>query len=375
MTNAPRCRPPDAGVSAGEQLWIVDHAPIMGGAELFALKLARHRRAGLRVVVVCPPDGELARRCRADAIELRSAAMPHFASAEAVRIPAAVARLARVLRRAPPGTALVASSAWSQALVAAAAPLLPGRRIVHLLHEQDTAARASARFVLDRVGAPVAIGANAARTYRGALRRADVAQVNNVLSQDELTAAAAAPRRGAARGRGPAAPVVGALGRLIAEKGVVELVDELAACRDAWSRAHLAGPAQDRDYAARVARRIADHGLAERIELRGRVDSAEFLDGLDVLVVPSTGNEGQPGVVLEALARGVGVVVRAALYCEDYRGLPVQRYGGAAQLAAALAAPPSQPAPLDELARRFGVDQALDGLLAAARAPGALRRR
>ncbi|HEV7807755.1 MAG TPA: glycosyltransferase [Solirubrobacteraceae bacterium] len=360
-------------MAGDEQLWLIDHAPIMGGAELFLLKLAAHARGG--VVVVCPPESELAQRCRSDAIALHPVAMPHFASIGAVGIPAAVVRLARVLREAPPGAGLVATSAWSQALLAAAAPLLPGRRIVHLLHEQDTAKRRSARFVLERVGTPVAVGANAVRTYATALRRDDVAQVNNVLADVELAAAARAPRRSAERCPASGPPIVGALGRLISDKGILELVDELAGCRDGWREALLAGPAQDPGYAARVAQRIADHGLQQRILLRGPTDSASFLDALDVLIVPSTGTEGQPTVVLEALARGLDVVVRAAVYSDDYRGLPVAAYRSAADLGAALAAAAGEPAGLDVVARRFGAEQALQGLLAAARAPAALRRR
>jgi glycosyltransferase involved in cell wall biosynthesis len=358
----------------GEQLWVVDHAPVMGGAELFILKLARHAAAGsrARVVVVCPAASELADRCRAAGIEVRAAAMPHFTSAQAARIPAAVLRLARVLRRAPPGATVVASSAWSQALVAACVPLLSGRPVVHLLHEQDTAKRRSARIVLARTGLPVAIGANAVATYVAALGGAPVAQINNVLGDAELAAAAVAPRRApGARREAATRPVVGVLARLIPEKGIVEFVEELSACHHAWHVAHIAGGAQDASYAARVARRISALGLADRIALRGHVgDVAAFLDGLDVLIVPSIGTEGQPTVVLEALARGVDVVVRTDVFSADYSGLPVAAYRDGADLRAALGALPGTPAPLDELARRFGAGQALDGLLA-----GALARR
>src|SRR5918997_1588619 len=218
-------------MTAEAQLWLIDHAPIMGGAEAFLLKIARHagRRRDVRPVVLCPGASELAQRCRAADVEVWPLAMPHFASAQAVGIPAAIARMARLLRRAPPGTGLVGASAWSQALLAACAPWLPGRRIVHLL------------------------------------------------------------------------------------------------------------AAQDPGYAGRIERAIAGHGLGDRIRLCGRVDSVTgFLDGLDALVVPSTGTEGQPTVVLEALARGVDVIVRDAVFSDDYRGLPVTAYRDPPQLRAAL---------------------------------------
>jgi hypothetical protein len=383
-------------MTAVAPLWLIDHAPIMGGAEQLVLKLACHAalRGSPPVVVVCPPHSELARRCRAADVELRTIAMAHFASAGAVLIGPAIVRLARLLRRAPAGAGLVACSAWSQALLAACGPLLPGRPIVHLLAEQDTARRASARLALSHVGVPVAIGSNVQRVYEAALRGTVVASIGNVLSADELAAAAGAPRRegrrpeagtlaaaGAAgeEGRRPEAAgtlVVGALARQIPETGGLERGDELAACPGAWGHARLAGDAQDLDYAARVKRRIEDRGLDARIRVEGRVESvAGFLDGLDVLVVPSIGTEGQPTVALEALARGAGVVMREPIYSDDYRGLPVAVYRDASDLGTALASVPRTPAALDEVARRFGPDQALDGLLAAARTPAALRRR
>jgi len=361
------------------ELWLVDHAPIMGGAEQLVLKIAAHARArgDVRAVVVCPAHSELARRSRAAGVELRTLAMPHFAGPAAPLVPLAVARLARLLRGAGPDAVPVGASAWCQALLAACAPLLPGRPILHLLAEQLTAERASARAVLARVGLPVALGANAAATYVRALGRGDVARFNNVLSDAELAAAALAPRRrrggAAAREGGP--PAIGVLARFIADKGLVELVDELAAAPRAWSVARLAGDAQDGAYVDAVRARIAARGLEGRVELVGRVeDVGAFLDDVDAIVVPSTGSEGQPTVILEALARGCGAVVRRPIFSADYAGLPVVAYDGEQDLGAALAGLPDEPAAPAALKARFGGDQALAALLAAAEAAGALRR-
>ena len=215
------------------ELWLVDHAPIMGGAEQLVVKIARHarQRGDVRVVIVCPPGSELARVARGAGVELRTLAMAHFAARSAPLIPLTVARLARLLRGAGRSAVPVACSAWAQALVAACAPALRERPILHLLVEQETAERASARAVLARVGLPVTLGANATATYARALARPDVVAFNNVLGDDELQAAAAAPRRlrPVPLRPGSAAPVVGALGRFIPDKGVLELVDELAA--------------------------------------------------------------------------------------------------------------------------------------------------
>ena len=155
------------------------------------------------------------------------------------------------------------------------------------------------------------------------------------------------------------------LARLIADKGIAELVDELSACPRAWARARIAGPAQDAAYAAAVRERIAAAGLGDRIRLEGQLGANGFIDAIDVLVVPSTGTEGQPTVALEALARGVPVVLRAAVHSTDYEGLPVAVYRDSGDLGAALQTMAREPAPLDEIARRFGAGEALAGLLGA----------
>ena len=86
------------------------------------------------------------------------------------------------------------------------------------------------------------------------------------------------------------------------------------------------------------------------------------------LAAPSTGTEGQVLGVLEALAHGRAGVVRTPNRAPEYDGLPVADFDGAAELARAMAAVAGAPsAPADELARRFGPQQALEGILAAAR--------
>jgi glycosyltransferase involved in cell wall biosynthesis len=76
-----------------------------------------------------------------------------------------------------------------------------------------------------------------------------------------------------------------------------------------WAALRVAGARQDEHYAAEVERRIASSGLGDRVELLGhRDDVVAFLAEIDALVVPSVGNEGQPTVILEALATGVPVI-------------------------------------------------------------------
>jgi glycosyltransferase involved in cell wall biosynthesis len=342
------------------ELWFIDHAPILGGAERFALKLAAAaatRKPALRVVMVCPRESELAQRSRAAGIEIRDARFPSLTPPSVRSLTAAIA-LRRVLANAPRSAVIVANSARAQAYVAAA-DLLSARRltIVNLAHEQETAARRVARAALRRGGALVTIGANTAAAYERALPDTAVHRINNVLDDRELAAAAGARAR---------APRLAVLARMIPEKGILELLDEAAAERERWSTLAVGAPSQDRAYEARVNARIGELGLAGRVRLHGAVsDVAGFLDAADVLVVPSTGCEGQPTAIIEALARGLPVLVREPILSPDFGGLPVRAYRDAKDFGAALVKLRPAPAPVKDMRRRFGVDQAIDGLLSA----------
>jgi glycosyltransferase involved in cell wall biosynthesis len=148
------------------------------------------------------------------------------------------------------------------------------------------------------------------------------------------------------------------------------MVDELARLPDAWSQLRVGALPQDPGYAAAVERSVTASGLGARIHMVGPVsDVPGFLDEVDVLVVPSIGREGQPTTILEALAHGAGVVVREGVWSEDYAGLPVEAYLGGDDLGSAIARAAAAAAPLEELERRFGPAQALDGILDAALSP------
>ena len=112
-------------------------------------------------------------------------------------------------------------------------------------------------------------------------------------------------------------PVIGYLARICPEKGLhllVEAFREVLAspgCEDA--RLRIAGylGAKDREYRDDLRRRVADWGLDERVEFVGELDLAAkkaFLDGLDVLSVPTVYQEPKGLFVLEAMAHGVPVV-------------------------------------------------------------------
>jgi glycosyltransferase involved in cell wall biosynthesis len=343
------------------ELWFLDHAPILGGAERFALKLAEAaaaREPPLRCVMVCPQASELADRSWAAGIEVRGASFPAVAP-PSPRAPAAVLALRSLLANAPPTAVVIANTARAQAYVAATR-LLPRQAptVVNLAHEQETAARRVARAALRRGGALVTIGANAAAAYERALPGVRVHRINNVLNDLELSSAESAPAR---------ALRLAVLARMIPEKGILELLEEAALNSELWSTIAIGASPQDRHYEAVVEARIGELGLTGRVALHGNVRNVSgFLDAADVLVVPSTGGEGQPTAIIEALARGLPVLARESILSEDYGGLPVRGYRDAADFGEALAKLRPSLAPVADMRRRFGADQAIDGLLAAA---------
>lgn len=343
---------------------LFDDSPILGGAELFALRLARHASAErVPVTVGCPGDSSLAERCAAAGIETRSVRYPSLGPAAAPLWPSATLRMRRLLAAMSPDAIAVGNTARAQAYLCAATSLLTKSRrpaVVQILHEQETLTRRTGRFALRRVGSLVPIGANVEAACRSALGGVPLWKANNFVDIPEP-----GPRREPPRdGRGP---VLGVLARLIPEKGVLELVEELAGA-DGWERALVAGGPQDPAYAKRIRARIGSLGLDKRISLLGHVDDVpRFLSTVDAIVVPSTGNEAQPTAALEALAHGLPCIVRRPVYSPDFDGLPVLPYDGAAELARRLRELPAGRASLDEVRRRFGPEQLINAIRAAAR--------
>jgi glycosyltransferase involved in cell wall biosynthesis len=351
--------------SDSRNLWLLDHAPILGGAERFALRLVRHAelRGGYTVRVVCPSGSRLAERCRALGIETIDGDFPELTPWRLLRQLPALAHTRKLLIEAGAHGVVVANTSRTQAYAVAAATTI--RRpppIVHIAHEQDTARRLTARFALRRQGALIAVGANAAAAYRLAMPAVEVGQVNNFLTPEEMT-----------RLRDEVRPAhtgvsLGLIARMIPEKGIVELLAELAAAKAGWATLLVAASSEDPAYEAQVQARVGALGLGQRVVLMGHLDDvSKLLYAVDVVVVPSTGSEGQPTVILEALAAGRAVVLRRPLYSRDYDGLPVFAYTDASDLPVALdRAAGSSPASMTELRERFGPAQALAALERAA---------
>lgn len=334
-------------------LWIFDHADIAGGGQRFALRLARYaaENRGAQVRVVCPAESTLGQWTRQAGLEVTDANFPSFSAPSVVT---ALARTRRLLGRVPSKDLIVANSARVQAYLFAASRLRRGRApVVNVMHEQDSARRVSARFAYRRFGTLLVIGDAAARAYRERLPGLPVHETNNFLTDAELAPfeALRSSRRAPSE-----PPVLGTLARMIPEKGLVELVEELSAAsvRPLWKRLVVAAFPQDESYERRLRARVAQLGLEAVVELAGPRPAIEVLAGVDALLVPSIGYEAQPTVIIEALAAGVPVIVRASLWSSAYEDLPMLAYDSSADLGAALEQLPPAPADPAAIAARFG---------------------
>lgn len=353
----------------GRPVWILDHAEIAGGGQRFALRLARWAAegAGREVRLVCPADSELSGWCAEAGIPVWDASFPPFRASAAWELVKALPRTRALLRAAPADALIVANSARVQAYLFAASRVVSRRRtVVNVMHEQDSARRASARLAYRRFGALLVIGEGAAAAYRERLPGVPVAHANNFLLPEEL---GRFERLRTSRASADEPPALAAIGRLIPEKGLVELVEELASprVRPLWRSLTVAAFSQDADYEERLGRRVDELGLGAAVDLAGPRPAAGVLAEADALVVPSVGHEAQPTVILEALAAGVPVIVRSALWSAAYVGLPVSSYASPEELAAALERPAEGPAPPELVAERFGPEQLLSALEATSR--------
>lgn len=107
--------------------------------------------------------------------------------------------------------------------------------------------------------------------------------------------------------------VIAFVGRLVGEKGLDDLADAFIAAAPGrrlllWLVGDVLGSERDHTAPARVAGRLADHGLAARVRFVGRRDDVpDVLRACDVFVLPSL-REGMPVSLLEAMATGLPVV-------------------------------------------------------------------
>lgn len=113
------------------------------------------------------------------------------------------------------------------------------------------------------------------------------------------------------------APVIGFLGRLVGDKGVVELAEAWRRLRDEHPAARLllGGVFEERDAIDPATRASLERD--DRVHVLGFVtDTPTFYAGIDVLTLP-TYREGFPNVPLEAAAMRVPVVGTSVTGCID----------------------------------------------------------
>ncbi|MCA9230918.1 MAG: glycosyltransferase family 4 protein [Planctomycetales bacterium] len=114
----------------------------------------------------------------------------------------------------------------------------------------------------------------------------------------------------------PEAPIVGFVGRMVRDKGIVELMDAWKELRETFPELHLlmVGPDDARDA---LPLGILEHLQSDpRVHLTGFASPLPMYATMDLLVLP-TYREGLPTVVLEASAMELPVVATEVTGCVD----------------------------------------------------------
>ncbi len=115
------------------------------------------------------------------------------------------------------------------------------------------------------------------------------------------------------------APVVGFVGRLVAEKGLLELLAAMRRVREAIPKVHLliVGPVDEYKIDAITPDIARDYGLEDVAHFVGRRDDTPELYALmDLLVLPSY-REGFPRAPMEASAMGIPCIVTDIRGCRE----------------------------------------------------------
>lgn len=225
-------------------------------------------------------------------------------------------RLARLLRRDRPDVALAAVSgscaklAMAKAIAGTRTPAIfsyhgfeewrTGRLGAFAYYGMPLMERMANRIVAVSEGLRDALvdrwGADPAKTER----------IYNPVSLD-LDIAAASAGNLATR-----PPLVLGIGRLSEEKGMIDLVEAFARIDRPEARLTIGGDGPERE---RIAQRVAELGLENRVVLAGHVDPGAYYRHARVVAVPSR-TEAFGLVVAEALAHGLPIVATA---CEGPR--------------------------------------------------------
>jgi glycosyltransferase involved in cell wall biosynthesis len=120
---------------------------------------------------------------------------------------------------------------------------------------------------------------------------------------------------GGRRASDSAEVVIGTIGRVEMQKGLMDLLQALTLLKpDAPTfRLQVAGETPDDAYLRECLKYCSAAGMADRVEFLGHVHSIEqFVQSVDVVALPSSGAEAFPRAVIEAMACGKPVVVTDA---------------------------------------------------------------
>ncbi|HPB31653.1 MAG TPA: glycosyltransferase, partial [Candidatus Sumerlaeota bacterium] len=129
-------------------------------------------------------------------------------------------------------------------------------------------------------------------------------------------------KRRAEFGIPPDVPVIGMIGRLVREKGYLELVRAAAEIRRTHPDCHFlfVGDALKSDHDAsrsEILDLIEQLGLQDRIHIAGlRQDIPELLAAMNIYTLPSW-REGMPRSIIEAMAMGLPVVATQIRGCRE----------------------------------------------------------
>lgn len=270
----------------------------LGGAERVITLLANGTAArGVSTsIVALAPDGPQRTRVAED-VEIIDLHRP--------RARHAALPLVRLIRARRPA-AVMTSQTHLNALLALVAPSFPsGTRAVVRESEIRDGRRASDRAV--RTGQRtvyrnldhVLVSSTWMADILAGRHRGPITRIPNPVDVEGLRSVTTPER-----GPGPGRRFVH-VGRMIAQKRVVELVRAFATAAAPDDRLVLVGDGPER---SRVEAEVARLGLAGRIILTGPHDEPSgLIAGADVLVLTSS-SEGMPNAVLEALALGTPVI-------------------------------------------------------------------
>jgi glycosyltransferase involved in cell wall biosynthesis len=306
----------------------VDQYGDLGGAQLCLLDLVPAvLEEGWRAQAAVP-EGPLAKRLRAFGVGVREIRVGEYGAgrkslADMIRYMGAMRRVASGLREHEADLVYVNGPRVLPA-VALARP-----RGAVLFHAHSVVRDPASRLVLDW---------SLRRT------RAKVVAASKFIDQGVVVPNGVADM---SRARVPRpAPAIGMIGRIAPEKGQLEFVEAAGRLSTSDARFIICGAPllASPPYAGRVRERA--RGLPVEF-LDWTDDVASVLSGLDILTVPSVGEEGSGRVVLEAFSAGVPVVAFASggipeLISEGRTGFLVKERTGAAladRLREVLAAP------------------------------------